>query len=75
MAAQRDAVAVRLRSLIRHMADQVTEDFREAMIDWIELTHNEVRSIRRMVQFVLTLWILLAAAGVIASIVAVNNNN
>ena len=38
------------------MTDQDTLDYREAMVEWAVLTDDEVRSIRRIVQFFLVLW-------------------
>lgn len=52
------------------MVDQDTEDYREAMVEWAALTHEEVRSIRRMVQFVFALWLLSVAMAVVVAVVA-----
>ena len=53
------------------MTDQDTLDYREAMVEWAVLTHDEVRSIRRIVQFFLVLWLVAIGGAIVGSVVAI----
>ena len=46
--------------------DSDTLDWRAAMLSWAEATHQEVATIRRIIQFFFSLWLAGLVVGLIA---------